>query len=122
MTTKRILKIIAGALGTILIIVLTLKGYIALAPWHIGTSVLSAKTAILIFVFFSMFPYMLASGLLHSDESEVPVYESGAPLGGFAADDARSSNMTRTVTAVAFAVLVMGFCVFFPLMAERIFR
>ena len=120
---KRIIKIIAGAVGTILIIGATLKGYIALAPWHIGTSVLSAKAAIAIFLLFSMFPYMLASGLLHSgEESEVTAYESGAPLAGFAADDERSSNMTRTVTAVAFAVIVMGFCILFPLMAERILR
>ena len=117
---KRILKIVAGALGTFLIIAATLKGYIAISPWHIGTSVFSAKSAIAIFLLCSMFPYMLASGLLHSgEESEVPVYESGAPLGGFAADDERSSNMTRTVAAVAFAVIVMSFCVFFPLIAGR---
>ena len=119
---NRIIKIIAGAVGTILMIVATLKGYIAISPWHVGTSVLSAKSAIAIFLLFSMFPYMLASGVLHSGESEVPAYESGAPLGGFAADDARSSNMTRTVAAVAFAVIIVGFCIFFPLIAERIFR
>ena len=119
---KRILKIVAGALGTFLIIAATLKGYIAISPWHIGTSVFSAKAAIAIFLLCSMFPYMLASGLLHSGASEVPVYESGAPLGGFAADDERSSNMTRTVAAVAFAVIVIGFCIFFPLVAERYFR
>lgn len=119
---KRILKIVTGALGTILMVALTLKGYIALAPWHIGTTVLSAKTAILIFMLFSMFPYMLVSGLFHSDGSVSPIYESGAPLGGFAANDERSSNMTRTVAAVAFAVIVMGFCVFFPLIAGRYFR
>ena len=119
---KRILKIVTGALGTILMVALTLKGYIALAPWHIGTTVLSAKTAILIFVLFSMFPYMLASGLLHQRGTETPAYESGAPLGSFAANDELSSNMTRTVAAVAFAVIVMGFCVFFPLIAGRYFR
>ena len=119
---KRIPKIVVGALGTILIIGATLKGYIALAPWHIGTSVLSAKSAIAIFLLFSMFPYMLASGLLHSGASVVPAHETGAPLGGFAADDERSSNMTRTVAAVAFAVIVIGFCIFFPLLAERILR
>jgi hypothetical protein len=120
---KRTVKIVAGALGTILIIGATLKGYIAISPWHIGTSVFSAKAAIAIFLLCSMFPYMLASGLLHSgEEAEVPAYESGAPLSSFAADDERSSNMTRTVAAFVFAVIVMGFCIFFPLLAERIFR
>jgi hypothetical protein len=118
---NRILKIVAGAVGTILIIAGTLMGYLAISPWHIGTSVSSSKAAIAIFLFFSMFPYMLASGLLHRGESEEPAYEDGAPLGGFAADDARSSNMTRTVAAVAFAVVVMGFCIFFPLIGERYF-
>ena len=121
MTMNRILKIVVGALGTITMIALTLKGYIAFAPWHIGTSEFSAKSAIAIFLLCSMFPYMLASGLLHSESSASTAYESGAPLSGFAADDTNSSNATRTVTAIAFAVVVMGLCVFFPLLTGRYF-
>jgi hypothetical protein len=118
---NRILKIVAGALGTILIIAGTLMGYLAISPWHIGTSVSSAKSAIAIFLFCSMFPYLLASGILQRGESASSAYESGAPLSSFAANDENSSRATHTVAAVAFAVVVIGFCIFFPLLGERYF-
>jgi hypothetical protein len=118
----RILKIVVGGLGTFLIIAGTLTGYIGISPWRIGTSPSSAKLAILTFLVCSMFPYIFATGLLHSAESATPACEDNAPLGGIAAQAESSSHVTRTIAAVAFAVIVMGFCVFFPLIPERYFR
>lgn len=119
---KRILRITAGGLGTLLITAGTIAGYIAISPWNIGTSPSSGKLAISIFLLCSVFPYMLASGILIPGEAKSPAYESGAPLGSFAVHDENSSNYTRTVVAVAFAVIVMAFCIFFPLISGRFFR
>lgn len=120
---KRILRIIGGGVGTLLIIAGTIAGYIALSPWNILIVPVGQKLVIAsIFALCSMFPYLLASGILVNGEPSSPTFEGNAPLGSFAAQDETSSNYTRTVAAVAFAVVVMGFCIGFPLLSAGFLR
>jgi len=119
---KRILKIVAGGLGTLLIVGGTISGYLAISPWRLGTTSSSAKGTIAIFLLCAIFPYFLAAGVLGHGEQRLTENEASTPLGSFSVHDENSSNYTRTIAAVAFAVIVMAFCMFFPLLSPRALR